>query len=849
MSGLTGGADRWMPFLMAVELKGVALLALCALAALALRRGSAAGRHWVWLLGVTGLLALPLLQAATPRWTAALPAWTPSATLVRESGWAAVWSASPRVEAEDANARPTKPDGVGGESPGVRSAPPSSSPTRGVTTPPAPVETPRSARIGFGVTILGAWLAITLALLARLWASLRAIRRLEAGASTFPQGRVTALATRLAREAGVARQIRLLMGAPDAMPMSWGWRRPVILLPEGAGLWPRRRLAAVLLHELAHVRRGDCLTQLVAEVTVALHWVNPLGWLAARRLRLEREYACDDLVLGAGARASDYAHELLALARTYRFEAAPARAAVAMARRGSLSRRLRALLDATRRRTLGRARAVAAGAAAAGLVVALAAFTLAPETVRQPEPERLAGVPSTVTAPAAAHRPTATTLPDAATPQEATCGMDRGGWKSVSHQSHDDRHRIEWSKPGCTVELLLDGDVDFSSDFDDVSRLGRGARLRIEETDGRTERFLEITAGDGGRPEYDYRLNRQDHAFDGAARAWYEGMLLQLFRRGGFMAHERVASILARGGVAGVLSEMNALDSDYVFATYAEELLQQAHDLTDTQALEVVNRARDRVDSDYYLTTILQAFAVGHLRSDAMLDAYLAAAAGIESDYYRSEVLKTALDRGGLSTVQVAAVLKASTRMDSDYYKSEVLTTVGRQYTLASTMRATYLEAVSSMDSDYYKSEVLGVLLDRNDLAPAELASVLRAARGMDSDSYVTGLLQRVASAGLSSDELRDAYLEVAGDIDSDHYRTQALSGILEEGRLPDASLARLISAAAGMDSDYYKAEVLSRVARDYRLEGTTRQALVDAVNTIDSSYYRAQVAALLMGR
>ena len=78
--------------------------------------------------------------------------------------------------------------------------------------------------------------------------------------------------------------------------------------------WPEQRRRLVLLHELAHVRRWDWLTQLVAHVACAVYWFNPLVWLAARQMRIERERACDDLVLACGAKASDYAQELLALA-------------------------------------------------------------------------------------------------------------------------------------------------------------------------------------------------------------------------------------------------------------------------------------------------------------------------------------------------------------------------------------------------------------------------------------------------------------------------------------------------------------------------------------------------------
>jgi TonB family protein len=158
------------------------------------------------------------------------------------------------------------------------------------------------------------------------------------------------------------------------MPLAWRVLRPVILLPSEADEWPPQRLRAVLLHELAHIDRHDCWTLAMAELAVALYWFHPLVWWAAGCARRERERACDDRVLAAGVAASGYADDLLEVARRRLDSALPA---PAMARASNLETRLRAILDPTIRRSAVRARAVAAAAGMALLVLGpLAALRL-----------------------------------------------------------------------------------------------------------------------------------------------------------------------------------------------------------------------------------------------------------------------------------------------------------------------------------------------------------------------------------------------------------------------------------------------------------------------------------------
>ncbi len=173
------------------------------------------------------------------------------------------------------------------------------------------------------------------------------------------------------------------------MPMTFGTRQPAIVIPAGADDWPAGRRRAVLLHETAHVARHDCLVQTLAAVACAIYWVHPMVWWIARRLRVERELACDDRVLMSGMRASEYAGDLLELAYTLGRRPAPA-LAVSMASSLHIEGRMLAVLDEARNRATP-ALSVCAVAAVTiiALLVPLATVTWAVRAPDAPLPSRI----------------------------------------------------------------------------------------------------------------------------------------------------------------------------------------------------------------------------------------------------------------------------------------------------------------------------------------------------------------------------------------------------------------------------------------------------------------------------
>ena len=271
-----------------ILLRVTVLLLAAMLVALALRRSSAALRHLVWTLSLVGTLLIPLCYWAFPAWHwAILPQRQPVAAAVDRSRRAKT-APSPEVAPSHRHvlsASPHSPTSAAGRRV-FRSS--RQYRRRAVAEHPtvAPCASTDVVLAGCSLPSFGPW--------ELFWGSFgwgSALRRpgMLPGVPDLPRTRVgVEILQQLLAPCGLRRPIEVRECPQVSVPMTWGLRRPVILVPAGSAAWSEETKRSVLLHELGHIRRGDCLMLLLGRLACVAYWFHPLVWLAARQLRQDQ---------------------------------------------------------------------------------------------------------------------------------------------------------------------------------------------------------------------------------------------------------------------------------------------------------------------------------------------------------------------------------------------------------------------------------------------------------------------------------------------------------------------------------------------------------------------------------
>ena len=281
--------------LLELAARATVLLAVALALAWFTRRGPARVRHLLWTTTFALLLGLPALNLLGPAWEVPLLPAPTRATPVVQPRMPAPAGPAARAATGDISLPPPTPS-----SPDPT---PSSMP---LPKPPSPIPSIPLPLLLWGI---GCAAALTSLLAGRLRFD-RLVRRAQPVDDPIWLRHVDMVRALL----DIQGKVRLYLSPRATTPMTGGLWRPAILLPAAAAKWSGGRRRAVLTHELIHVRRRDAPRQLVVRAALALYWFHPLAWVASRLAASAREEACDQEVLALGARPSQYARHLLAVA-------------------------------------------------------------------------------------------------------------------------------------------------------------------------------------------------------------------------------------------------------------------------------------------------------------------------------------------------------------------------------------------------------------------------------------------------------------------------------------------------------------------------------------------------------
>jgi beta-lactamase regulating signal transducer with metallopeptidase domain len=326
---LTGGPRyRFVEFLVEVTIKGLFICFVACTITLLMRGFSAYSRKMVWVAALVGLVLLPVLTAYAPVWNMPI---LPQLEMLKETG------------RKDANLQAVSGKKMAEEAaiPEVGSA--SQSDRAGLSWLS---EIHWSVYVmiiwGMGAIVTAGWFLLTVI----------AMKCVTLGASGAGF-RLESLTQSVSSGMELKRNFRLKISGRIVTGVTTGVFNPMVILPLSSIGWSDEKLKLVLTHELAHVMRRDGLIELLVNIATILYWFNPLVWLGAGRMRIERERDCDNAVINRGARPSEYASLLMGIAADLQSRARPVLEATMISQGSRLKDRLMCILNPSVNRSTG----------------------------------------------------------------------------------------------------------------------------------------------------------------------------------------------------------------------------------------------------------------------------------------------------------------------------------------------------------------------------------------------------------------------------------------------------------------------------------------------------------------
>ena len=254
--------------------------------------------------------------------------------------------------------------------------------------------------------------------------------------------------------------------------------------------------------------------------------------------------------------------------------------------------------------------------------------------------------------------------------------------------------------------LEIRGKAEFNDDYTDIKSVTEGGWVIVEERTDRQWFRYEVRRDPAGQIARAFYVNGAARPLDDSAKSWLAKFVLDAVRQGGFDADKRVKTILGRGGVAGVLAEIDQIQGDYAKRLYYQELLKQAN-LDGNGLRDVLRQMARNISSDYEQAQLLTAVAPMLTGKEAALQPYFDAVGTITSDYERGRVLKTIMKQDAPSSAVLVLVASATKNISSDYERRGVLSALVKTKNQSEEVLRLLLDSAAAMSSDYEKATLL----------------------------------------------------------------------------------------------------------------------------------------------
>jgi beta-lactamase regulating signal transducer with metallopeptidase domain len=753
----------------------------------------------------------------------------------------------------------------------------------------------------FALLLLTAWGVVSSVLLLRVGSAYRQVVRIKQASIPVPINRLPRSWPGVGRVSGDVC-VTVARSSEIEIPMAAGLGTPVILIPDKfMDSFNEKELEAILLHEMAHIRRWDDWSQLIQRVIEAVLFFHPAIRLVGCQLNLERELACDDIAMAHTGRPSDYYQ---CLTRLVHLTTGKGTSLVpgALNGRKQIFRRFERLLSHKRNGSVGLSSARFVVSVAAVCLVALIAIQVAPvlavpgtpvtmSEIRQvvfaaaPDapPDEIVlpalrsrftvpdvpDVPQVPSAPALPSQSSLPSLPSAPSLLSLPSLPDMPEMSSVFAYS-DGSSQVTTTTTVASVGWLDDlfGDetsTSYSINDDGkttVTFVENGRRVTVElegevvfSDDFRTveslsrDGYVDITEKSG-------RLRREVNIEPGpdgkAVYRYYENRAEKPYDdQAGKWVEELLPSIVRNTGYGSEARVGRILRKDGVDGVLAEirtlehdfvirrwfEALVDSGNLSPNDFARALRTVSRRMDSDYEKAELLIACTDNILRDTGLMAEYVASAKTIDSDYEKRRVITALGDADHLPPSVVNALFELAAGLESDYERAEFLIALEPRTRSDSTLREGYLRAVKGMGSDYEIRRVLSEVDDPRGISEESVGDLLAMAETMDSDYEKAELLLELTDRCANDPALKLKLLQAATTLESDYEIRRVLSSQDLDCDRDKDFVIGVMGLLQRLDSDYEKVEGLTEYAECAAKYAEARAVYLTALDNVDSDY------------